>query len=85
MFCSGYTKFRMFTDDERKLLEEAIKGLVGVNYEPIAVTTQVVSGIDYKFFCNKIIITPYGLEEPSSGPNKASFVTVYKDTQEPHN
>ncbi len=32
--------------------EEALIGLVGVRYTPVAVTQQVVDGMNYSFFCN---------------------------------
>lgn len=52
MLCGGYTKFRPVTEDDVKLFEEALKGLVGVAYEPLIVATQVVSGTNFKFICN---------------------------------
>ena len=38
--------------EAKKAFEQATKGLVGVHYSPVAVSTQIVSGVNYKFFCN---------------------------------
>lgn len=38
--------------EAKKAFIEATKGLVGVRYLPVAVSTQIVAGVNYKFFCN---------------------------------
>lgn len=36
----------------KKTFEEVMEGFIGVEYVPVAVSTQVVQGCNYKFFCN---------------------------------
>lgn len=56
MIQGGWTEFHSVTDEEKKLFEKAMT-LAGVNYEPFAVSTQVVSGTNYKFLCNATTVT----------------------------
>ncbi|KYG75072.1 putative outer membrane protein [Roseivirga ehrenbergii] len=51
--------------------KEAVDGLLGVTYSPVAVSQQVVAGMNYKFFCNTQAATRY----PNNG---AAIVSVYK-------
>ena len=44
--------------DEQKVFDEAMDGLLGVNYKPIAVATQIVAGTNYAFFCNAQVVAP---------------------------
>ena len=37
------------TSKEKLVFEEALKGLLGVRYRPLAVATQVVAGLNYAF------------------------------------
>lgn len=50
---------------------EATKDIIGVKYSPVAVSTQVVQGKNYKFFCNtetELVLPPtYG----------AAIVSIY--------
>ena len=57
MLVGEWAKFRQITDEEQELLNKALNGLVGVVYEPFAVSTQIVSGMNYKFLCNATTIT----------------------------
>lgn len=66
----GYTKFRLLSEGEDKILKEVVKNMQGCNYEPLAVATQVVAGTNYKFFCNVTPIAPDAVSKPA-------FVTVY--------
>lgn len=52
MSCGGFTKFRPVEEEDLKVFQEAKGGLVGVDYEPLIVATQVVAGTNYKFICN---------------------------------
>ena len=45
----GYTADRAVTADDLIVFNEAMAGLVGVNYEPTLVATQVVAGTNYRF------------------------------------
>ncbi len=51
--------------------KEALNGILGVTYSPVAVSQQVVAGMNYKFFCNTQAATRY----PNNG---AAIVSVYK-------
>ena len=57
--------------DAREAFQEAMEGLTGVGYQPVAVSQQVVAGMNYKFFCNSRQATRY----PISG---AAIVSIYK-------
>ncbi|WP_430410953.1 hypothetical protein [Kordia sp.] len=53
-----------------KAFAQAMKGIVGVRYMPVAVSTQIVSGVNYKFFCNTQAATIMPL-------NGAAIVSIY--------
>lgn len=53
---------------------EAMKSLLGVKYTAVAVSQQVVAGMNYKFFCNA-----EGLTFPPT--YTAAIVSVYKPLQ----
>ena len=66
------------SQNEKKIFEEATKGIVGVGYSPIAVSRQVVSGTNYDFFCNARAVYP-------DAPTFAVMVRIYAPLQgEPH-
>ena len=44
---------------------------VGVHYTPLAVATQVVSGTNYRFFCNAQVVYP-------DAPNDAVITQIYQ-------
>ena len=56
--------------EAKEAFEQAMHGFVGVTYSPVAVSTQVVSGMNYKFFCN----TESATALPVRG---AAIVTIY--------
>ncbi len=56
--------------EAKKAFEEAIAGLVGVNYSPVAVSIQIVAGTNYHFFCNATPVTA----KPING---AAIVSVF--------
>lgn len=57
--------------DQQAAFDEALEGLVGVGYNPVAVSQQVVAGMNYHFFCNTKLITA----RPRNG---AAIVSIYK-------
>jgi len=68
----AYTAYSTdISPEARKVFEEATKGLVGVKYTPLAVSTQVVSGVNYRFFCNARDVYPGAL-------NEAALVEIYQ-------
>lgn len=48
----GWSEFRPLTAEDKKVFDEATQGLVGVRYEPLMVSTQIVAGTNYKYMCN---------------------------------
>lgn len=49
--CGGWTSYREVTKEDQRVFNEAMEGFVGIAYEPIKVSTQVVAGINYRFIC----------------------------------
>lgn len=56
--------------EARKSFDKAIAEIIGVDYTPVAVSTQSAGGSNYKFFCNARAVTP-------SAYNQAAIVSVY--------
>ena len=56
--------------------QEATHAIIGVTYTPVAVSTQVVSGTNYKFFCNAVASTYPPM-------NTAAIVSIYKPLEGP--
>lgn len=56
--------------------KEALKGHVGVNYTPLAVASQLVSGMNYRFLCGAQVVYP-------DAPHYAALVSVYKPLNGP--
>lgn len=53
----AYTPFHCVNEQEKDLFEK-VKLPLGVDYDPILVSTQVVAGTNYKFFCNARVVYP---------------------------
>ena len=64
------------TPEAKKVFDQALKGLVGVNYTPLAFATQVVKGLNYCFLCEGKVVTP-GL------PEFAALIYVYAPLEGP--
>ena len=47
----GWSSFEPLTEEDRKVFDEAMKGLVGVSYIPEKVSKQVVNGLNLRYFC----------------------------------
>ena len=63
------------TDDAKTALEKATDGLLGASYSPVALLgTQLVSGTNYCFLCEKTVVYP------DAKPSYA-IVSVYADLQ----
>jgi len=55
----GWTEYTCQIDDQaHKAFEEAIASLLGAQYSPVAVASQVVAGMNYRFFCNAQVVVP---------------------------
>lgn len=47
----GWSPFHRLEPEDGVAFDEAIKGLVGVEYMPERVSKQIVNGVNYRFFC----------------------------------
>ena len=54
----GWSEPRPLTKRDRKIFEEAFGDIVGALYIPKLVTTQVVNGTNYAFFCSVELLAP---------------------------
>ncbi|ADL50975.1 hypothetical protein [Clostridium cellulovorans] len=45
----GWSVHETITDEDKEVFETALQGIVGVNYTPIAVASQIVNGVNYIF------------------------------------
>jgi hypothetical protein len=64
------------SSEAKKAFDEAFKGFVGVGYKPLAVSQQVVSGMNYRFFCNAKGVYPGAVDY-------AALVEIYAPLQHP--
>lgn len=72
LVAGGWTPYSTTISAEaKKVFDSAIKGLLGVHYTPLAVATQVVSGINYHFFCIAKGVYPGAL-------NEAVIIQIYQ-------
>ena len=61
----GWTQFSFdISKDAREVFDAALKG-VGVGYEPLAVATQPVNGINYCFLCKATPVYPGATPYPA--------------------
>jgi hypothetical protein len=51
--------------EDKEVFINAFEKFVGVNYEPIAVATQIVAGTNYAFFCNATPVYPGATSNPA--------------------
>ena len=54
----GWTPYRDLTPEDRTLFDKVMDPILGVRYEPSAVSTQVVAGTNYKFRAVGTIMVP---------------------------
>ncbi|MCL2671141.1 MAG: hypothetical protein FWF10_03785 [Clostridiales bacterium] len=54
----GYTEDRAVTEDDLAVFNAAMEHLVGVNYVPTLVATQVVAGTNYRFMATAMPVVP---------------------------
>ena len=69
--CGGYTEEREPSDDEYQLFRSVTDSMEGMSFTPLTVQTQVVAGINYRFYCR----FSDGSEEYSPGH---CWLTIYK-------
>lgn len=56
----GYTSYRPVTVEDKILFRQALQ-LMGADYEPLLVATQVVAGKNYSFICNANMVTLHSI------------------------
>ncbi|MCB9230772.1 MAG: hypothetical protein H6581_03875 [Bacteroidia bacterium] len=73
IFIGGWSPFTTLDEQASGIFRNAVRqtGILGDFYRPIAFATQLVSGINYCFFCN--------IERPfPNNPMAAAFVSIFK-------
>lgn len=75
----GWTTFSCdITEEANKAFKTALQGHVGVNYSPVSFASQVVSGMNYSFFCNAKGVYP-------GATNQAVIIDIYQPLEgDPH-
>ena len=69
----GWTYYSCQIDDAtRKVFEQALEDIIGVEYWPVAVATQVVAGTNFSFFCNSRMVVPNAVWKPA-------LVSIHRD------
>ena len=63
IICGGWTVQEPVSNENKEVLDTALEGLVGSSFEPIAVATQVVNGINYLFIAKSTTVT----SDPKTG------------------
>ena len=48
MIAGGWSKFRGLIEEDKEVFDREIKGVTGVTYEPLLVSTQVVASLNFK-------------------------------------
>ena len=69
--CGGYTEEREPSEEEYQLFRTVTDSMEGMSFTPLTVQTQVVAGINYRFYCR----FSDGSEEYSPGH---CWLTIYK-------
>jgi hypothetical protein len=67
----GWTVHDSITEEDINVFNTAKNGLVGVDYKPEMVATQVVAGTNYCFICKATIVIP-------DAPEGISKVMIFK-------
>jgi len=70
LIVGGYSPYTCDISPEAKKSFDEVKFPIGVDYTPVAVSTQLVAGSNYNFFCNARAVTP-------SAYNEAAIVSIY--------
>ena len=64
------------TPEAKNVFDQALKGLTGATYKPLAFATQVVSGLNYCFLCEGKVVVP-GM------PEFAALIYIYAPLEGP--
>ncbi len=68
----GWSAYQAVTPEDQAVLDQGLGGALGVSYEPLCVSKQIVAGTNYRFFC---IAT--GATYPPTEKN--AFIDVFVD------
>lgn len=68
----GYSEPRALEQHDKEVFEKAIEGLLGAEYIPEKVSTQIVAGTNYRFFCKYKKMTA----QPEEG---TAVVTIFEE------
>ena len=76
--CGGYTDQREPSDEEMEMFR-SVTGTGDVTYTPLSVSTQVVAGTNYKFYC-RFEDTSDGIQRKATGEDKYGYcwITIFK-------
>jgi len=58
------------TPEAKSVFDQALHGLLGVQYTPLAFATQVVNGLNYCFLCEGRVVYP-------GAPGFAALIYIY--------
>jgi hypothetical protein len=73
----GWTAYSTtISSDAKKAFDEALKNLAGVHYTPLAVASQLVAGMNYRFLCDAQVVYP-------DAPHYAALIQIYKPLDGP--
>lgn len=75
----SWTGYHPLSGNEIEVFQVALKGFVGVHYEPLEVDSQLVHGINYRYLCNA--------SRPGSSATWKAIVSIYAplpNEGEPH-
>ena len=70
--CGGYTAQRELTEEEMALFR-SVTGTGDMTFTPLSVSTQVVAGLNYKFWCR--------YEDKVHDASGHCWIVIYKDLQ----
>lgn len=54
----GWSSFGVVTEADYEVFTKAMHNIIGVDYTPLEVSTQVVNGVNYRFYCDSKIPMP---------------------------
>lgn len=80
IMCGGFTAQREPTEDEMAMFRKATDDDGLIVYTPLSVATQVVAGINYRFYCRFEDLSPdvHGEEKDPEQRYGHCFVKIYK-------
>jgi hypothetical protein len=71
----AWTPFRTeISEGELELFKSLTECILGVKYSPVAVASQVVNGVNYRFFANAKAVYPNSI-------NDAAMIYIYQPSE----